>query len=219
MLVIRNCQCRIEGRPSWKITRNTKGFHPFAQHTDALTQPMPAEHPLCTGSSSRHRLRSLPLRAASDGAGAHRMDSTQVAQRWRTCQGGRHKRCGLDPWFREIPWRRECNPILQLLYFCLENVIDRGAWRAIAQEIAESLTRQRTHTHTHTKYRQWRPRMKSKARKRWTSQIGRKTYSVRGCQGSPHWEKVTLGWNPKEKGVTSSDSWEEAHSQLRELQT
>ena len=63
----------------------------------------------------------------------------------------------------------------------------------------ESNMTEHTHTHTHT-YRQWRPWMKSKARKRWTSQIGRKAYFVRGCQGSPHWEKVTLGWNPKEKG-------------------
>ena len=80
MLVIRNCHCQTEGRPSWKITGNTKGFHPFLQHTHAFTQPMSPEHLLCTGSSSRHRPRSLPLRTASEGAGIHRMDNTPVAQ-------------------------------------------------------------------------------------------------------------------------------------------
>ena len=137
--------------------------------------------------------RELPVR--------ERESTGWIIPRWLSgkesvCQYGRCKRCGFDPWFRKIPWRRKCNP---LLYFCLENAIDRGAWRAIAHEIAKSLTWQSTHTHTHT-YRQWRPWMKSKARKRWTSQIGRKAYFVRGCQGSPQWEKVTLGWNPKEKG-------------------
>ena len=32
-----------------------------------------------------------------------------------------------DPWVEKIPWTRECYP---LQYFCLENSMDRGAWRA-----------------------------------------------------------------------------------------
>ena len=33
---------------------------------------------------------------------------------------------------RKIPWRRKCYP---LLYSCLENPMDRGAWRAIVHEV------------------------------------------------------------------------------------
>ena len=36
-------------------------------------------------------------------------------------------RCGFDPWVRKIPRRGNGNP---LQYSCLENPMDRGAWRA-----------------------------------------------------------------------------------------
>ena len=42
-----------------------------------------------------------------------------------TCQCGRHKRHGFDPWVRKIPGGGHGNP---LQYSCLENPMDRGAW-------------------------------------------------------------------------------------------
>ena len=36
------------------------------------------------------------------------------------------RRCGFNSWVRKISWRRKCNP---LQYSCLENPMDRGAWR------------------------------------------------------------------------------------------
>jgi len=46
---------------------------------------------------------------------------------------------GFDPWFGNIPWRRNDNP---LQYSCLENPMDRGAWRATVHGAAKSQTRQ-----------------------------------------------------------------------------
>ena len=34
---------------------------------------------------------------------------------------------GSAPWLGRFPWRRKCNPFQ---YACLENPMDRGAWRA-----------------------------------------------------------------------------------------
>ena len=47
------------------------------------------------------------------------------------------RRCGLDPWLGKIPCRGHSNP---LQYFCLENPVDRGAWRATVHQVAESDT-------------------------------------------------------------------------------
>ena len=44
-----------------------------------------------------------------------------------TCQSRRHRRCGFDPWVRKISEGGNGNP---LQYSCLENPMDRGAWRA-----------------------------------------------------------------------------------------
>ena len=52
-----------------------------------------------------------------------------------TCQCKGHKRHGLDPCVRKIPWRRKCNP---LQYVCLENPMDRGARQATVHGIAKS---------------------------------------------------------------------------------
>ena len=59
--------------------------------------------------------------------------------RWRsgkesTCQCRGHKRHGLDPWVKKIPWSRKCNPLL-------ENSMDRGAWLATVHEVTKSQTR------------------------------------------------------------------------------
>ena len=49
------------------------------------------------------------------------------------CQRRRHKRHGLDPWVRKIPWRRALNP---LLYSCL-NPMGKGAWWAAIHRVPE----------------------------------------------------------------------------------
>ena len=46
-----------------------------------------------------------------------------------TCQCRKHKRCGFDP------GGGHGNPFQ---YSCLENPMDRGAWRAIDHSVAES---------------------------------------------------------------------------------
>ena len=53
------------------------------------------------------------------------------------CQYRRCKKCGFDPWVWKIPWRRAWHP---RQYFCLENPMDRGAWRAAVHGIIESDT-------------------------------------------------------------------------------
>ena len=53
------------------------------------------------------------------------------------CQCRRHKRSRFDLWVGTIPWRRHGNP---LQYSCLENPMDRGAWRAIFHRVEKSHT-------------------------------------------------------------------------------
>ena len=50
---------------------------------------------------------------------------------------GRCNRCGLDPWVGKIPWKRQSNPFQ---YSCLENPMERGAWRAMVHRVAQSQT-------------------------------------------------------------------------------
>ena len=50
---------------------------------------------------------------------------------------GRCKRNRFDPWVGKIPWRRHGNP---LQYSCLENPMDRGAWRAADHGVAQNWT-------------------------------------------------------------------------------
>ena len=65
---------------------------------------------------------------------------------WRSC-----KRRVFNPWVRKIPWRGNGNP---LLYSCLENPMDRGAWKAIVRRVARS--RNMTETkHTHRFLKNW----------------------------------------------------------------
>ena len=45
------------------------------------------------------------------------------------------KETRFDPWVRKIPWKREWQPT------CLENPMDRGAWRATVHRVTESQTR------------------------------------------------------------------------------
>ena len=54
------------------------------------------------------------------------------------CQCRRCKRLRLDPWVGKIAWRKAGKP---LEYSCLENPMDRGAWRAMVYRVTKSLTR------------------------------------------------------------------------------
>ena len=54
---------------------------------------------------------------------------TGVKMLFRTACGwwGKSRRCGFDPWVWKIPGGEHGKP---LQYSCLENLMDRGAWRA-----------------------------------------------------------------------------------------
>ena len=61
-------------------------------------------------------------------------------QRWlrqlRICLQGRRPK--FNPWVGKIPWKREWQPSP---YSCLENSMDRGAWRATVHGVTKSQTR------------------------------------------------------------------------------
>ena len=50
----------------------------------------------------------------------------------------RRKRCGFDPLVGKIPGKGNGKP---LQYYCLENPMDRGAWRAMVHRVAKNQTR------------------------------------------------------------------------------
>ena len=50
----------------------------------------------------------------------------------------RHKRHGFYPWVGKIPWNRKLQTHSNIS--CLENSIDRGAWRATVHGVAKSRT-------------------------------------------------------------------------------
>ena len=54
----------------------------------------------------------------------------------RQCR--KHVRRRFSPWVGKIPWRRARQP---LLYSCLKNPMDKGAWWAIVHRITKSQTR------------------------------------------------------------------------------
>ena len=65
---------------------------------------------------------------------------------------------GFHPWAGKIPWRRAWPPLRDS---CLENPVDRGAWRAAVPGVAKrhSWRLTRTHTiltHTQSKIFKWR---------------------------------------------------------------
>ena len=66
-----------------------------------------------------------------------------------TCNAGDAPRHGFDPWIGKTPGRGYGNP---LLYSCLENPIDRGAWWATVHGVTKSRTRpKRMSIHTRDK--------------------------------------------------------------------
>ena len=66
----------------------------------------------------------------------------------QSVNAGDYKKCGFHPWVGKIPLRKSmANP---LQYSCLENPMDRGAWRATVHEVAKCQTWLSVHAHTHT---------------------------------------------------------------------
>ena len=62
--------------------------------------------------------------------------ASQVEQQWEkkpACQSWRFKRCGFDPALGRSPGEGNANP---LQYSCLENPMDRRAWRATVQRVS-----------------------------------------------------------------------------------
>ena len=57
------------------------------------------------------------------------------------CQHRRHERPRFDPWVERFPGGGHGNP---LQYSCLENPMDRGAWRVIVHKFTESDTAEAT---------------------------------------------------------------------------
>ena len=55
-----------------------------------------------------------------------------------------NRRCGFYPWVKKIPWRRKWQHIQNP---CLDNPIDRGAWRAIVHGVTKSWTGLSDSTH------------------------------------------------------------------------
>ena len=60
-----------------------------------------------------------------------------ASDREPACQCRRHKRCGFEPWVREIPWRRARQPSP---VFFLENPMERGAWWATVSRVTKNWT-------------------------------------------------------------------------------
>ena len=74
------------------------------------------------------RKARLPFPALLEGSGGASGEEP-VCQR---------RRRGLDPWVGKIPGEGNGYP---LLYSCLENPMDRGAWRATVHRVPKSRTR------------------------------------------------------------------------------
>ena len=74
---------------------------------------------------------------------AWRIPWTEILLQFRSL-----RRCGFDPWVGRSPGGEHGNP---LQYSCLENPMDRGAWRAIVHRVSKSRTPlKRLSTHTHS---------------------------------------------------------------------
>ena len=147
-------EMRVGRRPRGKSNRErivgAAGFYP---------QPAPLRHPLISPSSGEEtmeggrwerkvgsewrrdvqeqslRKEKLPLFSPPV---LHTGFPGGASGKEPACQCRIRKRCGFKLWFRKSPWRRAWNP---LQHSCLENLMDRGAWRATAHRVAKSRTR------------------------------------------------------------------------------
>ena len=101
---------------------NTKKYQPSLKDLINIT-------PVCTCINFPGQLNNGLCKSRGFLGGSGGKESAGNAR-----DAGRHK---FDPWVGKIPWRREVNP---LLYSCLENPMDRGAWRATVHGITKTWT-------------------------------------------------------------------------------
>ena len=118
-----------------------------------------------------------------------------------TCQCKRHKRQGFNHWVRKIPCRRACNP---LQYSCLENPMDRGAWRATVHGVLQSQTwLKRLSMHTCSLIK-WSFREMCLTCATWTA-----LEAIESAGGEIHWDVLCPGFREKERliWVSREGSW------------
>ena len=96
----------------------------------------PEHHNYRSRMTQRLKRPRRPLRPSAIKPQLHRW----LGVKEYACQCRRH---GFNPRIRKIPWRRIGNP---LQYSCLENPMDRGAWRAIQSMGSGSWTHLSMHT-------------------------------------------------------------------------
>ena len=111
---------RIHPRKNYK--RIARWFSQLAQKINLKTEKEPRE---C------HKKQSFIWRGFPGGASGKEP----------ACQMRKDRRPGFDPWVRKIPGGGHGNP---LQYSCLQNPMDRGAWRATVHGAAESDTTEAT---------------------------------------------------------------------------
>ena len=95
-------------------------------------------HMVCDRTRAENKAHFVIIPGASQVALA-------VKNKKTTCRCMRRKRCGSIPGSGKSPGEGNGNP---LHYSCLENPMDREAWRAAVHGVAKSRTRLSTHTHT-----------------------------------------------------------------------
>ena len=72
------------------------------------------------------------------GRASGRASQVVLVVKWYTaCQCRRSKNCEFYPWVRKIPWRGHGS---SLQCSCLENPMDRGAWKATVHGVQRSWT-------------------------------------------------------------------------------
>ena len=112
---------------------------------------------------------------------------------------------GSVPGLGRSPGGGHGNPIQ---YSCLENPMDRGAWRATAHRVTKSRTRlkllsahARTHTHTHTRIFVCTNIIIRVTTGLWTFLVAQMVKNLPAMQETQVW---SLGWeDPLEKGMTT----------------
>ena len=74
------------------------------------------------------------------------------------CLCRHHRRCGLDPWVRKIPWRRKWQPTPIILAWKIPWTEEPGRLQSVgSQRVGCDLVTEHAHTHTHTHtHTQWK---------------------------------------------------------------
>ena len=138
--------------------------------------------------------------------------ASQMAQ--STCQYGRCKRQGFDPWVRKILWRR----VQQLTpEFLPENSTDTGAWWDTFHGVAKSWTQQHTHTWSQISLSILFPTFKTQTKKaifcclRWKK--------ARDCEPGFHPGKAMSWSNAGDEPTRVSLAWRPALPSVWPVQT